>query len=349
MMRQFDSTSSGNAIPATDISSRGAGLEAAHIDEAFAAVQHHVLSHGSHVDTYRVDQAENVRGSKEILGLEFKIAHPRDRVLHSPIRRFNRAEAIGRLVWGFGAGTSVDSISFYQPKAAAFSDNGLTIPGSDYWNRLINPRPGLNQIRGVINTLQREIGSRRGVATIWCAEDSVRESCDYPCALSLDFLVRDNRLNTMVMMRSNNAYLLLPYNVFEFSLLGEMIATTIGVQVGWYKHYACSMHIYDSQELLARQAVAAYNTTVLHQLRLPMPPMPTDPAPFDQANLLARLEVRLRRDFAIESLGDLLRRGDDLHPYWRVFYHVLLAHALSIAKRLDDAEEVAQLIPPYLP
>ncbi len=317
------------------------------IDEAFILTLKTVLDSGHHIGTHPNGHPDKARGSMEIINFQISMQNPRDRILTNPIRRFNCVEAAARLVWTLGANNRTEDISFYQPKARAYSDNQITIPGSNYGMRIFESRPGLNQAEGVIKKLENEVGSRRGAIAIWQPEDAVRDLNDIPCAFGMFFHLREDQLILTTVMRSNNAFLLLPYNMFEFSLLGEMIAVTLGVKLGPYVHFAASMHIFDDQSIRAREAISAYDLSLRSHVCQSMPAMPRIPAPFEQANDLARLEAQLRQEYALVAPKDLLSRGERLHEYWRAFYNVLLIDALCHGGKLETAKDIARHLPDY--
>jgi thymidylate synthase len=325
----------------------GTFIKSTNVNETFITTLNTILVHGHEVDTYSSSEPDKRRKSLEILDFHITIDNPLDRILTNPTRRFNAIEAVARLVWMLGANNRLADIAFYQPKAQAYSDNLLSLPGSNYGQRILEARPGLNQVEGVIGVLQREIGSRRGAIVIWNPEDAVRVSNDIPCAFGLFFHQRGEYLVCTTLMRSNNAFLLLPYNLFEFSILGEMVATTLGLKLGPYIHIAASMHIFDDQRERAYKAIEDVEAPVSIQVRLVMPPMPGDPKPFEQGQELARLEAQLRHDYALQTPGTLRRRGEKLHEYWRAFYHVLLSHTLYRAGLLHEARAIAELLPEY--
>jgi thymidylate synthase len=325
----------------------GMQLKSSNIDEAFTATLQAILTHGHTVDTYPSHQSDKVRGSLEILNFQVSIGNPQDRILTNPVRRFNAIEAVARLTWMLGGNNRLADIAFYQPKARFYSDNSLSLPGSNYGQRIFEARPGLNQAEGVLGALRREIGSRRGAIVVWSPEDATRISNDIPCVFGLFFHQRGECFVCTTLMRSNNAFLLLPYDIFVFSLLGEMIATTLGMKLDLYVHTAGSMHVYHDQQQRAYEAVAEPIISSQQHPRYVMPPMPTDPRPFEQGEELARLEAELRHEYALQSPSKLRSCGERLHEYWRAFYDVLLAHALSRAGRVRAAREVARCLPEH--
>ena len=56
--------------------------------------------------------------------------------------------------------------------------------------------------------------------------------------------VRDNKLEWTQIMRSNDIYLGLPYNLIQFTSLQEIIAGWLKINVGSYCHYSDSLHLY---------------------------------------------------------------------------------------------------------
>jgi thymidylate synthase len=325
----------------------GMFIKCANIDEAFTATLKTILECGHEVRTSSSGEPEQARESQEILDFQVAIDNPRDRILTNPIRRLNIVEAVARVVWILGANNRLADIAFYQPKAHSYSDNLLSLPGSNYGQRILEPRPGLNQAKGVIEVLRRETGSRRGAIVIWSPEDAIRVSNDIPCAFGLFFHQRGEYLLCTMLMRSNNAFLLLPYNVFEFSMLGEMIAATLGLKPGPYIHFAASMHVYRDQIERAHEAVSEQILSSQNYSRLVMPAMPHDPEPFEQGEILARLEAQLRHEYALQRPEELRCRGEKLHEYWRAFYDVLLSYALSKAGKIYEAKEIARILPEY--
>ena len=83
------------------------------------------------------------------------------------------------------------------------------------------------------------------MATVYQPEDVARKSNDIPCTFGLSFMIREDRLHVTTIMRSNNAWQLLPYNIFEFSLLAEVVADRIGIDFGTYTHHSLSLHLYE--------------------------------------------------------------------------------------------------------
>lgn len=103
-----------------------------------------------------------------------------------------------------------------------------------------------NQMRFVLETLRADPDSRQAVMTIFDGDrDLVRNTRDTPCTLSLQFLIRDDALNMIVTMRSNDLWLGTPYDFFQFSVMQATLAQLLGVAIGWYVHQVGSLHVYE--------------------------------------------------------------------------------------------------------
>lgn len=294
----------------------------------------------------RSDQRLSVGDGRDTLELrnhQFSLADPRDRILWNPERSFNVYGAIARFFWMLSGSDRLKDIAFYEPKVLPFSDDALTLPGSDYGRRLLMPEPGVDQINAIVQRIREDAGTRRAVAAIYQPQDAVRESKDIPCAFGLAFHARADRLHMTMIMRSNAAWRLLPYNVFEFTLLGELVSVLAGVPLGEYTHIALSLHLYRDTEQKLAQAAAAWECT---DLPAPMPAMP--PTSWNDVKQMLGWESDVRYAAAginVTNFRDYLRRCEDqCAPYWVQLCLPLLAYALLRNNKIDAAMTVLERI-----
>lgn len=305
--------------------------------EARRAILRDVLDDGSQVDE------DGGRGSfRELHAYTTGMANPlaRIRVGADPL---NIVGAIARFVWMVSGSDRLEDIAFYEEKVRPYTDDGLSVPGSSYGKRLFNAKPGLNQMAGVIKELQKNPSTRRAAAVVWIPEDAVRASNDIPCTFGLFFHIRAGELIMTTVMRSNNAFTLVPYNFFEFSMLGEIVAADVGVPFGRYLHWAASMHVFD-----AHAAAAATTADRTDSPAAEMPPMPTGDA-LVKATDLARFEQKLRNTSTLEELRTI---AEDAHTaldtYWRALFDVLYAYVLAKREYFGEARSVIASLPTYL-
>jgi thymidylate synthase len=292
------------------------------------------------------------RPGVEILGYTVGVENVRARGAAHPRRSLSIVSAVARFVWMMAGSDRLADIAFYEPKVARFTDDQLAVPGSNYGARLRQAAPGLDQVAEAIKRLavdpeQPDGHLRRAANVIWRPEDAARKSNDIPCAFGLGYFPRSNVLHTELVMRSNNAMLLLPFNLFEFTLLAEVVAVGAGLQPGRFTVHAMSMHLYEGTQ--EREVAEEVIKEPGARVPLPMPAMPADD-PLGQINALARAEASLRhnqREVAHATVADLRLRATELNDYWSAFFDVLLVHSLVVVHRHDDARGVAEQLPDW--
>lgn len=309
-------------------------LRAKNANAAFAETLKAVRNSGHLVASDDSASIGSGRSTTEIINFSMEVESPRDRLILNPQRPTNIVTSVARFVWMMSGNNRLEDIAFYEPKVGKFTDDHLTVPGSDYGMRMFQPRPGLDQISGIVNELRKHKQSRRATVAVFHPEDAVRQgSADIPCTFGLNFLIRDGKLYSTTIMRSNNAMQLLPFNLFEFSMLAEVIAVESGVELGPMTHLALSMHVYEN-DIDGVDAIVEGARKVPASL---MEAMPGDP--LKKINHLAQMEARLRHKSGALSdanVEEWIAESEDpkLGPYWSQFYLVLLSH---IADKTDTS------------
>jgi len=158
--------------------------------------------------------------------------------------------------WILTGSSQVEEVSRYCKRIAEFSDDGRHLQGA-YGPRFVS------QIKYVVDKLIDDRWTRQAVMTFW--ERNPRDSRDIPCTVMAQFLIRDGKLHMLVAMRSSDAWLGVPYDIFSFSMMAVYIHSllkTLGdvdLQLGNLTIFAGSQHIYDRDKLKARD-VSGDNT-----------------------------------------------------------------------------------------
>lgn len=152
--------------------------------------------------------------------------------------RFAPAEAW----WILSGDNRVETIAPYSKQISQFSDDGVFFRGA-YGPQLVD------QLPYVVNTLADDFTTRQAVATVWRQRPG--PSKDIPCTVSLQFLIRDNKLHCNATMRSSDAWLGWPYDVFNFSMISGYVALLLRKvcqdvwEVGDLILTAGSQHLYE--------------------------------------------------------------------------------------------------------
>ena len=196
------------------------------------------------LDRYGGRNEGSTRGPcTELLGVTLRLSNVQARLSRSE-NRGKPFSAIGELLWYLSGSDKLEFIEPYVPRYKKEAVNGV-LPGA-YGPRLFQMRGQINQITNICDLLSRKPSSRRAVIQLFNAEDLVGNLPEIPCTTTMQFHRRDEKLHMSVTMRSNDAYLGLPHDLFCFTMIQELVASYLRVETGEYIHHAGSMHVYDA-------------------------------------------------------------------------------------------------------
>jgi thymidylate synthase len=160
---------------------------------------------------------------------------------------------------GVGRGVSprVAAVEAVQ-LVGAFHDPELMVSAAGHFEKFREPRTGMmwgaygfriqNQVTAAWQKLAEDRDSRQAVVTLWePVLDNVVGKKDYPCTIALQFLIRDDELICVTDMRSNDVWLGLAYDLFQFGQLQWTVANILGCGVGPIIHRPVSLHAYEDQ------------------------------------------------------------------------------------------------------
>jgi thymidylate synthase len=259
------------------------------------------------------NQITTSRGpAREITGVLLELGRPLARLSRSETRG-RPFSSLGEFFWYLSRDNKLDFIRYYIPDYDNETEDGETIYGG-YGPRIFRQRCQ-DQMRNVVTQLQDNSTSRRAVIQIFDAEDIERRHTEIPCTCTLQFLIRRNRLHMLTTMRSNDAYIGLPHDIFCFTMLQEVLARTLGVALGPYSHFVGSLHLYTENQEEARQYL---DEGV--QATIAMPAMPSGD-PWLAIRKVLDAEFRIRRGEEIDA--DEWGVG----PYWADLIRLLQVYA----------------------
>jgi thymidylate synthase len=175
--------------------------------------------------------------TKEVLGSLIRMDMRRP-VLSINERKLGYRFMCAEAAWIMSGDDRVETISPYSKVIGSFSDDGLTYFGA-YGPKL------LGQLDYVVASLQKDRETRQAVANIW--RENPPATKDYPCTLSVQFMIRKNYLHAFITMRSNDIWLGFPYDVFNASMWAGYILRRLDdptLKLGCLYHSAASRHLY---------------------------------------------------------------------------------------------------------
>ncbi len=173
--------------------------------------------------------------TKELRPAVLKLLNPRACVVTLPERDLNYSFMVAEWLWIALGRNDVSMISHYNKNIGYFSDDGETYFGA------YGPRIRAQQWYA-LKKLESDADTRQAVINIW--REVPPETKDVPCTLSLHFMLRNEKLELSVCMRSSDAWLGLPYDLFNFAQLQSGFASDLGVESGPLTLHLASSHLY---------------------------------------------------------------------------------------------------------
>lgn len=190
------------------------------------------------------------RNVRELLNVMIKIMNPRHRWVVSRAPSINPAFAICEIIWILKGRRDSKFLNYWNSQLKRFAGDSEEYHGA-YGYRL-RKHHGVDQIEKAYQILKSNNDTRQVVLLIWdpCIdlpnENGLPVNEDIPCNIVSMLKVRDSKLHWTQIMRSNDIYLGLPYNVIQFSTLQENLASWLSIDVGHYCHYSDSLHLYEN-------------------------------------------------------------------------------------------------------
>jgi thymidylate synthase len=272
------------------------------------------------------DYINPTRGkATEATAVLLQLTNPRARLSRTETKsRFS--SCIGELLWYLAKTKDLKFISYYLSRYQEESEDGRTVYGG-YGPRLFDMR-GTDQIKNVLTLLKKNRDSRRAVIQLFDAADIAKKHKEIPCTCTLQFMIRRGRLHMLTNMRSNDAFLGLPHDVFAFTMLQEIMARSLGLEPGIYSHAVGSLHLYKGDRIRARQ--------YLHegwQSTADMPPMPRK-NPWNSIGKVVRAERAIRCGKGI-NIGRLR-----LNSFWADILRLLQIYKHSKKKETDPMARI---------
>lgn len=287
-------------------------------------------------DTIRVIVSNGKRYSSragdmvEVLSYGMKILNPNT---FAASRKFSPVYAAGELLWYLSRDNCGDMISHYAPSYSKYLETdvlGVARARGGYGARI---RWTLGQ---TIKHLLEKLGknTRQAVIPIFNETDVDVETNDCPCTLTWQFLPRADKLHMITTMRSNDAWLGLPYDLFCFTRIQSLVADAVGLDVGTYTHQVGSMHLYEKDVDKAREALS---NNLKHELERTR----TITDHMSAIELATTLEKKIRnKKLGVASATKLVADSK--------LYQTFLGQMLVLCAMKNDGSNEALLVDPAL-
>jgi thymidylate synthase len=302
-------------------------VEAATADEAWQGAANWFLPGG-----ISSPQPSRVGETAEVLHSVMSIRDPRQRWIASRAPALNPAFAIAEAIWIATGRNDSGFLNYFNRSLPKFAGEGPTYHGA-YGFRL-RRHFGVDQLDRAFRALSSNPDSRQVALQIWDTQadlpndDGTPRSQDIPCNVMALLKVRDDRLIWTQIMRSNDLCRGLPHNIVQFTVLQEIVAGWLEIEIGPYNHLSDSLHLYTRDGALGERLRPTSLPKSTDRLNLPKEQSDQVLADVsDFANLLvvsptgardvleafSRLEVpQAYRNLAAILAADALRRRNEV-------------------------------------
>lgn len=278
----------------------------------FVEACQHLLSESSEV------YESSPRGMKclETLSYNFSLENPRNRIVSLKARKTSLRYLLAEFIWYLSGSNLAAPIAEYAPFWSSITDDGYV--NSNYGYRLFgySPKINYNQWQTVKTMLINDPETRQAVMHINSSYDYEQPSKDVPCTMYLHWFIRNRNLNLQVRMRSNDLIMGYTNDLFQFSMLQELMvlelqALGVDVKLGTYHHVADSLHVYERHFDMIKDIVAESVPEEFNMI--PMELNSTDRINLIEVERIWRVDHKLAKTAPLSQLISY----QSLSPYWQ--------------------------------
>lgn len=285
------------------------------------------------------EQSSRAGATKELLHVALSIQDPRQRFVISRTPPINIAFALAEVLWILGGRNDSAFINYFNRGYSRFCGDGPVYHGA-YGDRL-RRHLGIDQLERAYDALRANPDTRQVVLQIWDSSIDLPGptgepvSKDIPCNIVAMLKIRSGALEWTQIMRSNDLFRGLPYNIIQFTALQEVLAGWLGVRVGSYHQVSDSLHIYEKEVLAVAASRPAEIEDNADSLCLPK-------ADFDP--VFAELLSTADRIIDESSTAEQLARAANKAALPQSYRNILFVLCAEGARRRENASMMEEMI-----
>ncbi|WP_449429398.1 thymidylate synthase [Rhodanobacter umsongensis] len=215
---------------------------------AYLDLLRHVLEHG----TEKTDRTGT--GTRSVFGWQLRFDLSQGFPLVTT-KKLHLKSIVHELIWFLRGDTN---IAYLKEHGVRIWDEWADAAGNlgpvygQQWRAWPTADGGVvDQIRWVVEEIQRNPDSRRLVVSAWNVGELPKMAL-LPCHTLFQFYVADGRLSCQLYQRSGDIFLGVPFNIASYALLTHMVAQVCGLGVGDFVHTLGDAHLYNNHLEQAR-------------------------------------------------------------------------------------------------
>ena len=193
-----------------------------------------------------IQEGVDFADTKALFNVGFYITDPMDNKIINKERDWKLDYAKAEWKWYISENRNISKLGEIYGKVPeiwkrmADSDGNVNSNYGWQWGRN-------DQIDMVIEMLKQNPNTRQACISIYDGKEISDYAFDTPCTYAIQFTIIHNRLDMCVTMRSNDLWYGFCNDQYQFSMLQDMIAIELGIELGVYYHFAHNMHLYNNK------------------------------------------------------------------------------------------------------
>jgi len=286
--------------------------------------------------------AQEGRGglTQEILHAAICVKQPRQRWVLSRRPVINLVFALVEIIWIVRGRNDAAFLNFFNRQLPKFAGDSDIYHGA--YGFRFRKSMGFDQLERAYHAFKANPHTRQVVLQIWDADRDMPDVAgnpknhDIPCNISSILKLRDGALEWLQVMRSNDVFLGLPYNIVQFTTLQEILAGWLNVKMGEYHHISDSLHIYDNSINEIQRSSPSQKPNLSNSDSLAVSKEVSDHCFAQLEKLVIGIITKSYSDSDLVSL----KGCDDLPQSFRNIATVITAEALRRRDRVDFCEKI---------
>ena len=184
--------------------------------------------------------------TKALFNIGFYLNNPNDKIITNKERKWSLGYAEAEWQWYLSGDSNVRKLGEIYGKIPAIwqkmADSSGEVNSNYGWQWMRNA-----QLSHVINKLRDYPDTRQAAISIYDAKEIAKYHHDTPCTYAVQFTIIADHLCMSVYMRSNDLWYGFCNDQYQFANLQELVASMLGIEIGWYYHHAHNLHLYNDK------------------------------------------------------------------------------------------------------
>ena len=184
--------------------------------------------------------------TKALFNIGFYLENPNDKLIINKERKWSLDYAEAEWQWYLSGDANVKKLGEIYGKIPAIwqkmADSSGEVNSNYGWQWMRNA-----QLTHVVNKLRDYPDTRQAAISIYDAKEIAKYHNDTPCTYAVQFSIIAEKLCMSVYMRSNDLWYGFCNDQYQFANLQELVASMLGIEIGWYYHHAHNLHLYNDK------------------------------------------------------------------------------------------------------